>query len=113
MDLQLTGRRALVTGSTAGIGFAIARLLAAEGASVIINGRMQASVDRARASIADATSQPVEGFAGDLSQAKAAEGVVKAFPEILILVNNLGIFEPKPFEETPAGRGSSRSTSSA
>jgi len=101
MDLQLTGRRALVSGSTAGIGFAIARLLAAEGASVVVNGRTQAAVDTARLSIADSTSQRVEGFAGDLSQADAADAVVRAFPDISILVNNLGIFEPKPFEEIP------------
>jgi len=101
MDLQLAGRRALVTGSTAGIGFAIARTLAAEGALVVVNGRTQAAVDAACAAIAETTSRPVEGFAGDLSQADAAEAVVRAFPEISILINNLGIFEPKPFEEIP------------
>ena len=66
MDLQLAGRRALVTGSTAGIGFAIARTLAAEGALVVVNGRTQAAVDAARTAIAETTSRPVEGFAGDL-----------------------------------------------
>lgn len=101
MDLQLAGRRALVTGSTAGIGFAIAQRLAAEGALVVVNGRTQAAVDAARAAIAEATSQPVDGFAGDLSQAGAAAAVVAAFPDISVLVNNLGIFEPKPFEEIP------------
>lgn len=101
MDLQLTGRRALVTGSTAGIGFAIARTLAAEGARVIVNGRTQASVDAACATIAGDTARPVDGFAGDLSQAGAADAVVRAYPDISILVNNLGIFEPKPFEEIP------------
>jgi NAD(P)-dependent dehydrogenase (short-subunit alcohol dehydrogenase family) len=101
MDLQLAGRRALVTGSTAGIGFAIARTLAAEGALVILNGRTQAAVDTARAAIAESTSRPVEGFAGDLSQARTAEDVVRTFPDISILVNNLGIFEPKPFEQIP------------
>jgi NAD(P)-dependent dehydrogenase (short-subunit alcohol dehydrogenase family) len=101
MDLQLAGRRALVTGSTAGIGFAIARTLAAEGALVVVNGRTQAAVDAARTAIAETTSAPVEGLAGDLSQADAAEAVVRAFPDISILINNLGIFEPKPFEEIP------------
>jgi len=101
MDLQLAGRRALVTGSTAGIGFAIARTLAAEGALVVVNGRTQAAVDAARTAIAETTSRPVEGFAGDLSQADAAGAVVQAFPDVSILINNLGIFEPKPFEEIP------------
>ena len=101
MDLQLAGRRALVTGSTAGIGFAIARTLAAEGALVVVNGRTQAAVDATRTAIAESTSRPVEGFAGDLGHADAAEAVVRAFPDISILINNLGIFEPKPFEEIP------------
>jgi NAD(P)-dependent dehydrogenase (short-subunit alcohol dehydrogenase family) len=69
MDLRLADKRALVTGSTAGIGFAIARTLAAEGALVVVNGRTQAAVDTARAAIADATPRRVDGFAGDLSQA--------------------------------------------
>src|SRR5690242_9441601 len=101
MDLQFEGRRALVTGSTAGIGFAIARTLAAEGARVVVNGRTQAAVDTACAAIAGAAPLPVDGFAGDLSRADAADAVLKAFPDISILVNNLGIFEPKPFEEIP------------
>ena len=75
MDLQLAGRRALVTGSTAGIGFAIAQTLAAEGAFVVVNGRTQAAVDAARGAIADATSHAVDGFAGDLSRADAAAAV--------------------------------------
>jgi len=68
MDLGLQGKRALVTGSTAGIGFATAKLLAAEGASVIVNG---------------------------------CEALARAVPAVDILVNNVGIFEPKPFEEIP------------
>lgn len=101
MDMQLTGRLALVSGSTAGIGHAIAEALAAEGARVIVNGRTQAAVDAAVAAIHDHTGQQALGFAGDLSHADVAEALVRAHPGIEILVNNLGIFEPKPFEEIP------------
>lgn len=101
MDLQLKGKLALVSGSTAGIGFAIAQTLAAEGARVIVNGRQQASVDAARQAIKSATGNEALGFAGDLSDATAADTVVNAYPGIEILVNNLGIFEPKPFEDIP------------
>jgi NAD(P)-dependent dehydrogenase (short-subunit alcohol dehydrogenase family) len=101
MDLQLTNRLALVTGSTAGIGYAIAAALAAEGARVIVNGRTQKAVDAAVAAIHEATGRQPLGFAGDLSTAIAAETVVNAHPGIEILVNNLGIFEPVPFEDIP------------
>lgn len=99
MDLQLDGKRALITGSTAGIGLAIAEALAREGAQVIINGRkpdaVTAVVDRLQAEIGNA----VHGFAGDLTTAVAAEDLVRQFPGVEILVNNLGIFEPKAFED--------------
>ena len=72
MDLQLKNRLALVSGSTAGIGFAIAQALAAEGARVIVNGRMQPAVDAAVTSIKATTGQEALGFAGDLSQPDAA-----------------------------------------
>ncbi len=101
MDLRLKGRLALVSGSTAGIGQAIATALAGEGARVIINGRTQAAVDKAVSELKAATGIPVEGFAGDLATGAAAEELVRRFPGIEILVNNLGIFEPKPFEEIP------------
>ena len=101
MDLRLTGKLALVSGSTAGIGYSIAEALAAEGARVIINGRSQAGVDVALASLRAAPNKDVVGFAGDLSDAAAAAALVKAHPGIEILVNNLGIFEPVPFEEIP------------
>jgi NAD(P)-dependent dehydrogenase (short-subunit alcohol dehydrogenase family) len=99
MDLQLAGRLALVTGSTAGIGFAVARSLAAEGARVIINGRTEESVARAVAAVADQAGVPVHGFAGDLSRGTVANEVAQTFPGVEILVNNLGIFEPVPFGE--------------
>ncbi|CAN5395149.1 SDR family oxidoreductase [soil metagenome] len=101
MDLQLKGKLALVSGSTAGIGHAIASTLAAEGARVIVNGRTQSSVDKAVAEMKAGPGGAVLGFAGDLSTAEAAKALVDRFPGIEILVNNLGIFEPKPFEDIP------------
>ena len=101
MDLQLAGKKALVSGSTAGIGLAIATSLAREGAQVIINGRSEVSVQQAIAEIQKATGKVVAGFAGDLTLADIAEKLVAAHPEIDVLVNNLGIFEPKNFEDIP------------
>ena len=101
MDLQLNGKRALVTGSTAGIGYAIASGLARVGARVIVNGRTGEGVEKAVESLKTGTGGDVTGFAGDLGRADAAEALVHAHPEVDILVNNLGIFEPKPFEAIP------------
>lgn len=101
MDLKLKGRLALVSGSTAGIGHAIATALAAEGARVIVNGRTQAAVDQAVSRIEAGAGGEVLGFAGDLGTPAAAEALAARFPGIEILVNNLGIFEPKPFEDIP------------
>ena len=101
MDLKLQGKLAVVSGSTAGIGYAIASALAAEGAQVIVNGRKQASVDEAVSRIAAETGGRLIGFAGDLSVASVAEDLLRKHAAIDILVNNLGIFEPKPFEEIP------------
>lgn len=100
MDLQLQGKVALVTGSTAGIGKAIATALAREGAHVIVNGRTQEAVERAIAELS-ATGATVQGFAGDLATDEAAQALFRQFPKVEILVNNLGIFEPKPFEQIP------------
>ena len=104
MDLQLEGKRALVTGSTKGIGFAIAGALVGEGARVIVTGRTEAAVGKATAAIRDVwpDSRP-EGFAGDLATAAGAEALAGRYPEVDILVNNLGIYEPKPFEEISDG----------
>lgn len=101
MDLGLKGKRALVSGSTAGIGLAIATSLAKEGARVVVNGRTQQAVDSVVAQITAETGTVAEGFAGDLSTVAAAEKVAKLYPDVEILVNNLGIFEPKNFEDIP------------
>jgi NAD(P)-dependent dehydrogenase (short-subunit alcohol dehydrogenase family) len=102
MDLELQGKRALVTGSTAGIGLAAARLLAAEGAAVIVNGRTQERVDAAVRAISSAVRDAqVQGVAADLGTAEGCARMARAVPDVDILVNNLGIFEPKPFEEIP------------
>src|SRR5712672_85024 len=102
MNLRLTDKTALVSGSTKGIGFAIATGLAREGARVIVNGRSEKAVAEAKAQIKQtAPDARIESFAGDLSAAAVAETLLKGFPLVDILVNNLGIFEPKPFEDIP------------
>lgn len=101
MDLKLTNKLALITGSTAGIGYAIAETLAREGARVIVSGRTQAAVDAAAANIKSATGNDTLGFAGDLGTAAGVDALARQYPDVEILVNNLGIFEPKPFEDIP------------
>src|SRR5450631_392685 len=99
MDLKLTKKIALVTGSTAGIGNAIAASLAREGATVIVSGRTPAAVAAAVAAMKAETKGDVLGFAGDLSDGAVAEVLAQRHPVVDILVNNLGIFEVKPFGE--------------
>ncbi len=99
MDLQLAGKLSLITGSTAGIGYAIAEALAAEGARVVVNGRTQQRVDHAVGAISESTGVEVEGLAADLGTANGCAGAIAKFPRLDILVNNLGIFEPKAFEQ--------------
>ena len=102
MDLQLRGKRALVTGSTAGIGLAAAIGLFQEGASVVVNGRTPKRVEEAVEKIRGLGGDgEVKGFAADLSTAGGVAELVRQVPEVDILVNNMGIFEPKPFEEIP------------
>jgi NAD(P)-dependent dehydrogenase (short-subunit alcohol dehydrogenase family) len=101
MNLQLNGKTALVTGSTAGIGFAIAKVLAEEGAQVIVNGRTDERVREAQRRIAtEAPNSQIKGVSADLSTSDGASKVIETFPEVDILINNVGIFEPRAFEET-------------
>ena len=102
MNLKLTDKTALVSGSTKGIGFAIATGLAGEGARVIVNGRSDKAVVEAKNQIDQTVPDArIESFASDLSTAAATETLLQRFPRVDILVNNLGIFEPKPFEDIP------------
>jgi NAD(P)-dependent dehydrogenase (short-subunit alcohol dehydrogenase family) len=102
LDLKLTGKTALVTGSTAGIGFAIAQSLAREGAHVYLNGRTQQRVDAAIAAIrSQVAAVKVDGIAADFSSSAGAEIVIAKLSTVDVLVNNVGIFEPKPFAEIP------------
>ena len=100
MDMQLTNKQALVTGSTAGIGFAIATLLAQEGASVVVNGRspgrVEETIERLQRAKKDAQ---VTGVAADLGTKDGVDVLTRSVAAVDILVNNLGIFEPKPFTE--------------
>jgi len=100
MNLQLEGKKALVTGSTAGIGFAIARVLAGEGASVVVTGRTQNRVDAALKRIQQQIREAnVSGIATDLATAHGTAECIDRVPSVDILVNNLGVYEPKPFEK--------------
>jgi NAD(P)-dependent dehydrogenase (short-subunit alcohol dehydrogenase family) len=99
MDLELTGKRALITGSTAGIGFAIARRLAAEGADVVVNGRTEERVHDAVSQLHGNKRSNVTGIAADLGTAEGCDAVYRQVPSVDILVNNVGIFGPKAFEE--------------
>src|SRR5712672_1686854 len=100
MNLKLENKVALVTGSTAGIGFAIAKALAAEGARVIVNGRTEARVAEAISSLrAGIPSAKLEALALDVSKAEDAMETTKRFPDVDILVNNLGVYQVQPFEQ--------------
>lgn len=102
MDLHLHDKLALVSGSAKGIGHAIATGLAREGARVIVNGRSQASVDAALTALrAQVPGARAEGFAGDLSDPVQIALLVARWPAVDVLVNNLGIFDPKPFDDIP------------
>ena len=99
MKIDLSNKRAVVTGSTSGIGFAIAQGLAEAGADVIINGRTQKNVDAARKRLVERVARAkVEGVAADLSRADGVAAFIERVPKTDILVNNLGIFEPKPYD---------------
>jgi NAD(P)-dependent dehydrogenase (short-subunit alcohol dehydrogenase family) len=100
MDLQLTSKTALITGSTGGIGLAIAQRLAAEGAAVILTGRSDARIAEAtQAILARTPGAQVSGVTVDFERADQVENLLKQVPTVDILINNIGIFEPKPFVE--------------
>jgi NAD(P)-dependent dehydrogenase (short-subunit alcohol dehydrogenase family) len=102
MDFGLKGKKAIVSGSTAGIGLAIATALAMEGASVVVNGRTEARVNAALEKIRHHHKiADLQGVAADLGTARGVETFVKQVPHADVLINNLGIFEPKRFEEIP------------
>ena len=100
MIIDLSGKRAIVTGSTAGIGLAIAHGLAESGAEVVINGRTGARVEAARKRLsAEPRKARLRGVAADLADPSATAQFIREAGDADILVNNLGIFEPKPFEQ--------------
>jgi NAD(P)-dependent dehydrogenase (short-subunit alcohol dehydrogenase family) len=102
MKIDLSGKTAIVTGSTEGIGYAIAVGLAEAGARVVVNGRTQAKVDEALAGLKNKVpNAEAEGFAGDLSTADGCTALLQAVPQADILVNNVGIYEAKPFFDIP------------
>src|SRR6201987_2580121 len=102
MKIDLSGKTALVTGSTAGIGHAVAKGLASTGADVVVNGRTQNKVDAAVAAIAKAVpGSKVRGVTAAVAPAAGFQSLVAALPEADILINNAGIFEPKEFFDIP------------
>lgn len=102
MDLQLKNKKALVTGSTAGIGYAIAKQLAKESAQVYVNGRTSERVEAAIKKLKEETgNQDIHGITADFSNSKEIDNLIKQLPEVDILVNNVGIFEPKAFRDIP------------
>jgi len=102
MNIDLSGKTAVVTGSTAGIGLAIAQGLAESGAAVVVNGRTQASVDKAMATLSRALPEAaLRGVAADLGTAAGCARLTAAEPDVDILVNNVGIFGLQDFFETP------------
>ena len=102
MKIDLSGKTAIVTGSTAGIGLAIVKGLAAAGARVVVNGRTEAAVEKAVAALSGTVSSAgIEGFAGDLGSATACDRLARAYPRCDVLVNNLGIYGLRDFFEIP------------
>jgi len=102
MDLQLNNKTAFISGSTSGIGYAIAKRLLMEGARVVVNGRTKDSVEKAVQKLKSAVKNaPVSGIAADFSKVEEINALIRELPEVDILINNAGIFEPKSFAEIP------------
>lgn len=101
LDLELDGKLALVTGSTGGIGYGIARGLLNEGASVIINGRSQEGVDAAIKELREETGRTAIGFAGDMTKVEDIKRLTTTHPRVDILVNNVGTATLHEFEQIP------------
>src|ERR1700744_3761986 len=102
MDLKIKNKIALVTGSTAGIGYAIAKALANEGAKVFVNGRTQERVNKSVESLKNETrNENIKGIAADFSDKQQVDALIGQLPEVDILINNVGIFEPKAFSDIP------------
>lgn len=102
MKIDLSDKTAIITGSSKGIGLATAKGLAGCGAHVVVNGRNQAAVDEAIEAVKEATlNTHTEGFAADLGTPEGCMALTEAYPQCDILVNNLGIFGPQDFFETP------------
>jgi NAD(P)-dependent dehydrogenase (short-subunit alcohol dehydrogenase family) len=102
MDLQLKGKKAFISGSTQGIGFAIAKRLLEEGTSVVINGRSEEKTNDAVKRLAEMyTGAEISGIAADFSNPADIVRVFEKYPEVDILINNVAIFEPKPFLDIP------------
>ena len=100
MHIDFTGRNVLVSGSTSGIGFATAKSFLEAGAHVVINGRTQASIDNALRRLGSLAAN-ADGFAGDLGTEAGSAELFAQYPHFDILVNNLGIFQPQDFFDTP------------
>ena len=102
MDLQLKGKKAFISGSTSGIGFATAKRMLLEDATVIINGRSTATISKAIDQLKKETGkEDISGIAADFSKVSEVDALLQQLPEVDILINNAGIFEPKPFDKIP------------